>query len=329
MKRRDLLILGSACLAAGGLTRRPVFAQSIYPDRPIKLVIPFTPGGLSDTAGRLWADKVKASLGPVYIENQGGGGGLIGATAVARAQPDGYTLLMGNAATQVVNPIAASTAPYDPIKDFEAVSILVVGAIGVVVHPSVPARDLKELIGYATATPGKLSYGSGGVGSLTHLSGELFKSLAGTADIVHVPYKGVSQGVSDLISGHIPMLMMNVTGQALELHRASKARILAVTTPTRVVAAPDVPTAVESGLPGMIVRNFTGFFAPAGTPRSIIAQISDATLTAMADDEFRQKLIASAFEPHRDSSPEAARRFVEEEIDRLTPVIKAVGLKLE
>ena len=134
----------------------------------------------------------KASLGPVYIENQGGGGGLLGAAAVARAQPDGYTLLMGSAASQVVSPIAASPAPYDPLRDFAPISILVVGALGIVVHPSVPARDLNDLVGHARANPGKLSYGSGGVGSLTHLSAELFKSLTGTSDIVHVPYKSFS-----------------------------------------------------------------------------------------------------------------------------------------
>jgi tripartite-type tricarboxylate transporter receptor subunit TctC len=266
MMRRDALRLGLACLAGRLVMPRAAAAQSKYPERPIKLVIPFTPGGLTDAVSRLWADKMKALLGLVFIENQGGAGGLVGGAAVARAQPDGYTLLLGSTASQVVSPIAANPAPYDAVKDFAPISILVIAAIGVLIHPSVPVRNLKELIGYAKANPGKLSYGSGGVGATTHLTGELFKSLTGTADIVHVPYKGGSQMFSDLISGHIPMIMANVTGQALELHRAGRVRILAVTTTTRVIAAPDIPTAVEAGLPGMIAHNFIGLFAPAGTP---------------------------------------------------------------
>jgi tripartite-type tricarboxylate transporter receptor subunit TctC len=329
MMRRHVLKLGLASLAGGLLMQRSAAGQSKYPERPIKLVIPFTPGGLTDVIGRLWADKVKATLGPVFIENQGGAGGLLGGAAVARAPADGYTLLMGSTASQVISPIATSSAPYDPIKDFTPISILVVAAIGVLVNPSVPARNLKELIDYAKANPGKLSYGSGGVGSTTHLGGELFKSLTGGSDIVHVPYKGGGQMLNDLISGHVPMIMLNVTGQALELHRAGKVRILAVTSPIRVTAAPDIPTAMESGLPGMISQNFSGLFAPRGTPRPLVMRIADATRGAMADDEFRQKLIASGLEPYLDSSPEAAQRFIDEDIGRWTPVIKAIGLKLE
>jgi tripartite-type tricarboxylate transporter receptor subunit TctC len=327
MMRRDALRLGLACLAADVLMPHAVVAQSKYPERPIKLVIPFTPGGLSDVVSRLWADKMKASLGPVFIENQGGAGGLIGGAAVARAQPDGYTLLLGSTASQVVSPISANPAPYDAVKDFAPISILSIAAVGVLVNPSVPARNLKELIDYARANPGKLSYGSGGVGATSHLTGELFKSLTGT-DIVHVPYKGISQMFSEVISGHIPMIMGNVTGQALELHRTGRVRILAVTTPTRVLAAPDIPTAVES-VPRLISHNFSGLFAPAGTPRTIIAQISNATGGAMSDDEFRQKLIASGLNPYPDSTPEAARHLLEDEIGRWTPVIKAIGLKHE
>jgi tripartite-type tricarboxylate transporter receptor subunit TctC len=329
MLRRQVLKFGLASVAGGLLLQRSAAAQSRYPERPIKLVIPFTPGGLTDVVGRLWADKVKATLGPVFMENQGGAGGLLGGAAVARAQPDGYTLLMGSTGSQVISPISTSPAPYDPVKDFTPISMLVVAAIGVLVNPSVPARNLQELIDYAKANPGKLSYGSGGVGSTTHLGGELFKSLTGTSDIVHVPYKGGGQMVNDLISGHIPMILLNVTGQALALHRAGKVRILAVTSPTRVTVAPDIPTAVESGLPGMVSHNFSGLFAPRGTPGQIIARISDVTRHAMEDDEFRQKLIASGLEPYLDSSPEAAQRLLDEDIGRWTPVIKAIGLKLE
>jgi tripartite-type tricarboxylate transporter receptor subunit TctC len=327
-KPRDVLTLGLACLAAGVLTQRPAYAQSSFPERPIKLVIPFGPGGVSDVVGRLWVEKLKALLGPVFIENQSGAGGSIGRATVVRANPDGYTILLGGAG-QILIPIAAGHGPYDPAKDLEPISILVVAALTIATHPSVPVRNLRELIDYAKAGPAKLSYGSAGPGSMAHLTGELFKSLTGTADLIHVPYKGGGQSIVDLINGNIPMIATNVTSQVLELHRSGKVRMLAVTSPARVTVAPDIPTAVEAGWPGMIAQNFIGLFAPAGTPKAIVVRISDATRKAMGDHEFRQKLIASGFEPYPDSTPEAARRLVEDEIARWTPVIKAIGLKLE
>ena len=328
MRGRDVLTFGLICLAAGVLTPRPALAQPKYPEHSIKLIIPFAPGGLSDAVGRPWVDKMKTLLGPMFMENQGGAGGLVGGAAVARANPDGYTILLGSAG-QILIPAAAGHGPYDPVKDLEPIAILVVAALTIAIHPSVPARTLKELIDFAKANPGKLSYGHSGPGTMTHLAGELFKSLTRTTDIVHIPYKGGGQSITDLISGHIPLLFVSVTGQVLELHHAGKIRMLAVTTPTRIIAAPDIPTAAEAGLPAMIAQNFIGLFAPAGTPKAIVAQISQATRTAMADQEFRHKLIASGFEPYLDSTPGAARRFVEDEIGRWTPVIKAIGLQLE
>ena len=326
MKRRDVLALGSAYVVAGPLTVRSVSAQSKYPERPIKLIIPFAPGGLTDVVGRPWADKMKTLLGPVFIEYQPGSGGLIGGAAAAHAHPDGYTVLLASASQFLVP--AAGHGPYDPIKDFAPISILVVAALAIAVHPSVPTVNLKELIDYAKANPGKLSYGSGGVGSTGHFTGELFKALTGT-DIVHIPYKGAGQMITDLVSGHIPMLVVNLTGQVREFHQSGKLRMLAVTTPARIMIAPEIPTAVEAGLPGMIFQNFAGLFAPAGTPNAILDQISQATRSAMADHEFRQKLIASGFEPYPDLAPETARRFIEDEVGRLAPVVKAVGLKPE
>jgi tripartite-type tricarboxylate transporter receptor subunit TctC len=305
----------------------PAPAESKYPEHPIRLIVPFGPGGTNDTIGRLWADRVKLTLGPVLVENQGGAGGLVAGATVARAHPDGHTLLLGGGASQILVAAAANRTAYDPARDFAPVSILVVTALSIAIHPSVPAQNLKELVQYAKANPGKLSYASSGAGSVTHLTGELFKSLTGTADIVHVPYKGGGQSITDLISGHVPMIIVSINGQLLDLHQASKARILAVTTPQRVSAAPDIPTAVEAGVPGMISQNFIGLFAPAGTPKAVIEQIASATRIAMADDEFRANLIASGFEPYPDSSPEEAQRFIESEANRLAPVIKALGFE--
>jgi len=327
MRRRDVLASGIVILCAGATGSR-VLAQAKYPDRPIKLVVPFVPGGVNDAVARLWADQVKTPLGTVFIENQGGAGGAVGGAAVARAQPDGYTLLLGGAGSQVLNPVAMSKPLYDPIKDFESIAILATTSLTIAVTPSLPVHTLRELIAYAKANPGKLVYGSAGTGSMTHLAGELFKSLAGTPDIVHIPYKGSGASITDVISGQVPMILANVTGQVLELHKSGKLRMIVVTGPERLVADPVIPTAVESGLPGMVSVNFTGLFAPAKTPKPIVDQIANVTASALASEEVRKNLIEQGLEPYPDSTPDKTRHFVEEDIARWTPVIRAIGLKL-
>ena len=329
IRRREVLATGLAILTAPALALRAVVAQSKYPERPIRLVIPFPPGGVYDAVGRPWAERMKAPLGTVVVENIGGAGGSLGAAAVARAQPDGYTLLLGGGGALVLTPVASSRPPFDPIRDFEPIALLVTTGLAIVVNPSLPVRTLAEFIAYARGNPGKLSYGSAGVGSMNQLTGELFKSLTGSADVVHVPYKGAGPAITDLISGQIPVAMLNVTAQVIELHRTGKLRILAVTAPDRLAAAPDIPTAVEQGLPKMISQNFIGLFAPARTPPAIIAQVTQATQTVMADEPFRRSLAASGFEPELASTPDKTRRFVDDEIVRWTPVIKGLGLKLD
>ena len=325
MDRRNFVQLGLGSLAAAALPV-PAFA---YPDRPIKLIVPFSPGGATDVVGRLWADRMKTQFGTIVVENKGGGGGIIGATEVARAQPDGHTFLFGNTSTQVLIPVIAAKPPYDPLKDFVGVYILCNSPASIVVHESVPARNLSELIAYAKANPGKLSYGSAGVGTLTNLAGELFKQLIGAPDIVHVPYKGAAPGVADLASGHIPMMTPNVGGPLLEFHRSGRVRILAVASTARMKAAPDIPTAIEAGLPGMVAGNLNGLFAPAGVPKAIVDQIADATRKVVADAEFQEILLKSGFEPILDSGPDAARAFIAEETARWVPVMKAANFKME
>jgi tripartite-type tricarboxylate transporter receptor subunit TctC len=329
MKRRDVLVLGLAALAAGPSTSRAALGQSRYPERPIRLVIPFPPGGSFDAIGRSLADKMKTLLGTLVIENIGGGGSSLGAAAVARAPPDGYTILLGGGGALVINPVASSRPPYDPIRDFEPISLVVVHAFAIAVHPKLPVRTLTELVDHARSNPGRLSYGSAGVGSVNHLTGELLKSLIGTSDIVHVPYRGAGPALQDLISGQIPMAIPSMNGQVLELHRSGKLRVLAVTSPDRLVGAPEIPTAVEAGIRGMVSQNLVGLMAPAGTPKAIIEQIAQAMRTAMADQKYQQQLIAFGFELPPDLGPDRMRRFVEDEIARWTPVIKAIGLKLD
>ena len=326
MKRRDLLTLALASTSAHVLAPIAAFAQAKYPDHPIKLIVPFSPGGVVDAVARFWAEKVKTHLTTIVVENQGGAGGVIGAQEVARATPDGYTLLLGNTSTQVLNPIVMPKPPYDTLKDFVPISIIAITATCIVVNAAVPAKTLKEFIAYAKANPGKLSYGSAGAGTLTNLTGEMFKHLTGVGDIVHVPYKGAGPGITDLVSGHIPMMTPNVTGQLLELHNSGKIRILAVTSPQRLKAAREIPTAIEAGVPGMIAQLFNGLFAPAGTPKPIIDKIAQATAATMADKDLQASLVKSGFEPMLDSSPDKARAFVAEEVDRWPPVLKAAGM---
>lgn len=327
MKRRDLLKLAAGTALFVG-TGRHAAAQSRFPDRVIRLIVPFPPGGVYDAVARPWADKMKSSLGSIVVENMGGAGGSLATVMVARAQPDGYTILLGGG-LMVINFIASTRAAFNPLTDFEPIYLLAVTGAAIVVNPALPVHNLKELVEYARANPGKLSYGSPGAGSANHLAGELFKSLIDAPHIVHVPYRGAGPAMSDLISGHIPMATPNVSINVIELHRTGKVRMLAVTTPTRLAAAPDIPTALEAGVPNMIAQNFLGLFAPAGTPRAIVEQLSATSRAALAEPDFQRALITAGTEPVLDSGPEKTRRFVEEEIARWTPIIKAVGLKVE
>lgn len=327
--RRKFLAAVAAAVSARGLLSQPALAQAKYPERPVRLVIPFPPGGVYDAVGRPWAEKVKAGLGTVVIENVGGAGGSLGASVVARAAPDGYTLLAGGGGPLIINSVASSKITYDVLKSFEPIDLLALTGLSICIHPSVPAKDLQDLITYARANPGKMSYGSAGTGSMNHLAGELFKTLIKLPGIVHVPYKGGGPAITDLVGGQIPVVFANVTGQIIELHRTGKIRIVAVTTPTRLVGAPDIPTAVEQGLPDMISQNFIGLFAPAGTPKTILAQIALASRSVRGDDEYQKLLLASGQEPVADSGPEKTLQFVKDELARWTPIIKSIGLKLD
>src|SRR6476620_1233567 len=243
------LAVGAAMLPAVSRIARP---QS-YPTRPVRLVVPFPPGGAYDLVGRPLADRLKPLLGTVVIENIGGGGASLGAAQVVRARPDGYTILLGGTQTHVNEALLKSRPLYDPVKDLDPIAGVAANVLCIAVHHAVPVQTLNELIAYAKANPGKLSYGHSGVGSIQHLTGELFKSLTGTPEIVQVPYRGTGPVITDLVGGQIPMGTPGVTGQVIELHRSGKMRVLAVTSPTRLVAAPELPTAAELGFPSMVV----------------------------------------------------------------------------
>jgi tripartite-type tricarboxylate transporter receptor subunit TctC len=322
-RRRDALRLGASLFA----TALP-FARSLaasYPGRTIRLVVPYAPGGVVDAVARNWAEIMRAPLGTVIIENQGGGGGITGATTVAHAAPDGYTLLFGDTSSQIIAPYLLLNPPYDAAKDFAAISMFATSSTAIVVHPNVPATDFASFIKYAQSHAKDLSYASAGTGTVTHLAGELFKQLIKAPEILHVPYRGAGPGLVDLIAGTVPMMTPNVTSQVLGFHKAGKLRILAVCAPARLKAAPEIPAAVET-LPGLVVQLTCGVLAPTGTPPEILAQVATATATAVRQPSFETALATAGLELRADTSTSGAQAFLTSERERLIPIIKAAGL---
>ena len=326
LSRRRLLSVLSAAAGAPALSTLCI-AQS-YPSRPIRLIVPFPPGGVNDTVARPWAEKMRGQLGTIVIENVGGAGGALGATAAARAAPDGYTLLFSPEATLLVTPIASKRPAYD-WKSFEPVASLVKSAVGFVVHPTAPFRTLNEVAAFAKAKSGSLSYATAGVGTGNHLVGELFKSLAGAPDIAHVPYRGAGPALNGLIAGDVQLGTVVVTGSVLELHRAKKLQLIAVSSRARLQAEPNVPTAVEEGFANLIWEGFHGVFAPANTSGEIVGRLAKASHAVMADNGFQKFLLGSGLEPEPDSTPDEVRRILASEVERWIPVIKGIGLQLE
>jgi tripartite-type tricarboxylate transporter receptor subunit TctC len=328
LHRRDFLQLASG---AAGLAAAPgVSWADTYPTRTIRLVLPFPPGGVFDIVGRPWADKVKTSLGTVIVENQPGAGGSLAAAAVSRASPDGYTIFLGSTALHLIDMILRVHPLLDPMKDLEMVSMVATTAFAIVVNPTVPAQNLKELIAYIKANPGKLTYGTPGAGTMNHLSGEMLKTLTGITDLPHVPYRGAGPAIADAIGGQIPMIVPAMTNQVFEFHRTGKLRLLAVTNPTRISIAPDIPTAIEAGVPGLYSQQVMGLFAPAGTPKDVVAKVAAANRTAMADKAYAQSLVDVAVIPViPDWTQEKFNQFMAEEVARWTPLVKAIGVRLD
>jgi tripartite-type tricarboxylate transporter receptor subunit TctC/SAM-dependent methyltransferase len=298
-----------------------------YPVRPIRLIIPYPPGGVINAIGRPLAERMNSLLGNIVVENIGGGGGDVGTAAVSRARPDGYTMLLANSSVLVIDFIVRASLPYDPIRSFDAAAMVGHVVQAIAVNPSLPVRTLQDLVDYAKHNPGKLSYGS--PGTINQLTGEQFKLLAESPDIVHVPYHGAGPAVVDLIGGQIPIAFPAVTGQLLAFHRTGKIRILAVTSDKRLEAAPDLPTVVEAGMPDLVVQATTWLLVPRHTPKDIVERISKATKQALAQPELRRIYLAAGIEPAVDTSPEAAEQMLKSEIARWQPIVKRIGLKTE
>jgi tripartite-type tricarboxylate transporter receptor subunit TctC len=323
--RRTLLRLGAAATCGALLLPERSRAEGDYPDHVIRLIVPRPAGGVVDIIAREWGDKIHKVLGATYVENMGGGGGTIGAGFAARAPADGYTLLFGTTSELVLSPFTSHQS-YDPMTSFEPISIICESVAAIVVNPKIPAADLAGLVAYAKKNPGQLNYGSAGVGTVSNLAGELFKREAALPDITHIPYRGGSEAMSDLIADHIPIMTPMMSQTIIELHRQGRIRVLAVASEHRLDAMPDIATAAEQGFPELIARLFVGLFAPAATPQPIVAQIDAATHVAMQDPDLQKNFSAAGFESVTDSDAASAARYVEGEITRWKPILQQVNL---
>lgn len=288
-------------LAAGTLLVAPIAGAQDYPARPVKLVVAYPPGGAVDQVARLLAEKLTASLGqPVVVENRAGAGGLVGSDAVAKSANDGYTLLLGTVSSHAIAPSVYRKMPYDPVADFAPVSLVALTPYIITVNPSVAARTLPELIALAKSKPDGLNFGSSGTGTTPHLAGELFNTMAGTK-IAHIPYKGSAPMLTDLLGGQVQVAFDNTVIPNI---KAGKLRGLAVTGPARLAAVPDIPTAVEAGLPGYEAVGWMGLYAPKGTPAPVVQRLAAETAKAMAAPDVRDKLNAMGFQAKTDTPTE-------------------------
>jgi len=320
MKRR--VVLGA--MLALGLAGRA--SAQAYPVKPIKLVVPFTPGGVTDNIARVFCERMGRELGQQFIiDNRAGANGRIGTDAVAKSAPDGYTLLLGGIGALTIHPHMLKV-PYDPVNDFIPISLIATNDVVIVINPKLPPKTPAELIAYLKANPGKLQYGSSGIGAPTHLAAELFKSRVGV-DMVHVPYKGDSAAVMDVVSGTVDLSFSTVSA-TISLIRGGKLRPIAMTGLVRSQSLPDVPTLDESGLKGFNADTWIGLFAPAHTPAPIITRLYEATKISLADPDVREKLIAGGNNIVGSNTQEFTA-FLAAESKKWGDVVRAGNIKLD
>jgi tripartite-type tricarboxylate transporter receptor subunit TctC len=315
-------IIAAAWLAVAAATQ----AQT-YPSRPAKIIVPTVAGGTVDVITRLIANDLTTRLGAsFFVDNRSGAGNTLGSREAARADPDGTTLLMSSASGQVISPLVYKAIDYDPIKSFAPIGLVAEGSIILVVNPALPIKSLAELIAYAKANPGKLNYGSAGTGTVPHLTGELFKSMAGI-DLVHVPYRGGALSIADVIGGNV-QLTFEASSPLLQHIRDGRLRALAVLSKARIPDLPEVPTAAESGYPTLVVTTWTGLFAPAGTDAAIVAKLNGAL-----NDGLRSAALIAALAKVGNlplgGAPDALTQMIMAENEKWAPIVRALNLKAD
>jgi tripartite-type tricarboxylate transporter receptor subunit TctC len=323
MKRRHLLAAGLGALAAPAVAR----ANARFPDRTIRLVVPFPAGGATDIVGRMFADKLARLLGQtVVVDNKGGAAGSIGAMEVKNARPDGYTLLVATSSTHAINPTAFVHPPYDPIRDFTPIASVCVNPLVFFANPSLPPTVL-ELVQLMKQNPGKYSYGSAGIGSIIHLAAEYLKRSVGGMDVVHVPYKGGAPAIQDTIAGNVAW-SMETFSTTLPLHRSGKLRIEAFCHSRRAAIAPDIPTMIEAGVPGYEAYTFSLILGPAGMPPEVVDVLDRASRQAMADASTIKFLEGNAAIPTPDTTPDRTAQFIRDELAKWAPIIRDADVKI-
>lgn len=309
------------------LAMGPAAAQQDYPNKPIRLIVPFTPGGVTDTGARVVADKLGARLGQsVVVDNRPGASGNIGTQMVATAAPDGYTLLLGFDGTLVINPHVYAKVPFDTLKDFVPVSKIGDAVLIIVVHPSVPAKTLSELVAYSKTNPGGVSYGSAGTGSTPHLAGELLKARTG-ADFVHVPYKGGGQSMTDVVGGSLPMLYTAVAG-AYPFVQKGQIRPIAVSSAQRLASLPEVPTVAESGVPGFESSSWIGILAPAKTPQPIVERLQRELHAVVQSPEVRERLASLGISALGNTPAEFGQQ-IRADLAKYDQIVKAAKVRVD
>jgi tripartite-type tricarboxylate transporter receptor subunit TctC len=324
MKRRTLLASSLATIAAPSIGR----AQGKYPEKTIRLVVPFAAAGPTDIIGRKVAEKMTAMLGQTMIvENKAGAAGSIGAVEVKNAKADGYTLLFAPSSTHAINPSAFVKPAYDAVKDFTPISSICVNPLVLVVNPSMP-DTVMGLVDLMKKNPGKYSYASSGNGSILHLATEYFKSEVGGLQVEHIPYRGSGPALQDVMSGQVAW-MMETFSTTLQQHRAGKVRILAYAHAKRAPIAPEIPTMIEAGVKGYEAYTFNLILGPAGTPKDVVDVLDQASRKLMADPDMIKFLEGIAAVPATDTTPQRTAKFINDEIAKWAPVVKAVGLRIE
>jgi tripartite-type tricarboxylate transporter receptor subunit TctC len=320
-------IAGLIMLCAAAALPCSAHAQTPWPQKPIKIVIGFPAGGPLDAHARLWSEPLSKALGqPVVIDYKAGAGGSIGAEFVAKSAPDGYTVLLANTGTMVINPALYTKLPYDMAKDFAPVARTAEQPLALVVHPSVPANNLREFIAYAKSKPGQLNYGSAGNGGISHLVPEMFKQATGIF-MVHIPYRGSAPAFTDLMGGQVQFMAESIP-QAAQYAKQGRVKALAVTSAKRNQALPDTPTVVEQGVKDFVVDGFYGVLAPAGTPKDVVAKLGAAFKQVLESGEVKNKMIAQGADPDF-LGPEAFGKFIADEMPKWAKAVKASGAKLD